>query len=364
MESFLSEGGLHRRLLLVYAMKTTAAILEKLNEPLFIKELEIPPLKRGQVLVKMAYSGICQSQLNEMRGYKGPDRFLPHTLGHEGSGTVLDIGPDVTKVQQGDPVVLSWIKGSGIEAGGSHYVDQMRTINSGPISTFLSYAVISENRVIPIAPAMPLREAALLGCAIPTGAGVVLHEMRAQKGQSMALFGLGGIGLSALMAAAHIGAEPIIAVDIAKDKLDRAKEFGATHLVDASKSNPFDEIMEITQAKGVDFSLEAAGRKDVIESAYSVLKAPGGLCIVAGNVPLGQKIAIDPFDLIKGKRIVGTWGGGGLIEQDVKTYSDLFMNKSFPLSRLITREVPLVEINALCDAMIRGHVGRGMVQFV
>ena len=344
-------------------MKTLAAILVRQNAPLQIWELEIPVLREGQVLVQMAYSGLCQSQLNEIRGYKGVDPYLPHTIGHEGSGVVLDVGPNVTKTKIGDHVVLSWIKGIGLDAGGTKYLDEDREINSGPISTFLSHAVISENRTIPIPSSMPLREAALLGCAIPTGAGVVFNEMKVKKGQSVALFGLGGIGLSALIAASHAKAYPIIAVDVNEEKLAMAKEFGATHLINASLCNPFQDIMQITASKGVDFSLEAAGRKEVVEAAYSVVKASGGLCVVAGNVPQGQKIEIDPFDLIRGKRIVGTWGGGADIDRDVKAYVQMFSENRLTLSRLITHEVPISEINELCSAMSAGIVGRGMVRF-
>src|ERR1700733_5747059 len=152
-------------------MKTEAAILSKLNTPLEIWEIEIPRLLPGQVLVKMAYSGLCHSQLNEIKGLKGEDKFLPHTLGHEGSGIVESIGANVTKVKSGDPVVLTWLKGSGAEVLGTQYLSKHGTVNSGPISTFLSYAIISENRVVQIQRHMPLKEAALLGCAIPTGAG-------------------------------------------------------------------------------------------------------------------------------------------------------------------------------------------------
>lgn len=344
-------------------MKTIAAVLEKQNEPLVIRELEIPSLREGQVLVRMAYSGICQSQLNEIRGYKGPDPYLPHTLGHEGSGVVVDVGSKVTKVKPGNHVVLSWIKGTGLEARGTKYFDGSREVNSGPISTFLSHAVVSENRVIPIPESMPLREAALLGCAIPTGAGVIFNEMKVQKGQSIALFGLGGIGLSALIAASHVGADPIIAVDIHEDKLLLAKEFGATHLINSSKSNFYEEVMQITKSGGVDFSLEAAGRKEVVEAAYSVVKPFGGICMIAGNLPQGQKIEIDPLDLIKGKKIVGTWGGGGDIDQDVNRYSKFFIQKAFPLTRLITHEVALAEINDLCEALKMGQMGRGLIKF-
>lgn len=159
-------------------MKTIAAVLEQLNKPLRIRELTTPDLKPGQVLVEVAYSGVCHSQLLEVRGKRGLDRFLPHTLGHEGSGTVLEVGAGVTKVKPGDHVVLSWIKGSGADAPSTIYESAERPVNSGALSTFMRQTVTCENRLTAIPDAMPLREAALLGCAIPTGAGIVLNTAR------------------------------------------------------------------------------------------------------------------------------------------------------------------------------------------
>ena len=156
-------------------MKTIAAVLEQLNEPLKIRELTIPDLRPGQVLVEVAYSGVCRSQLLGVRGKRGPDRFLPHTLGHEGSGTVLEVEAGVTKVKPGDRVVLSWIKGNGADVPSTVYQSPEGPVNSGAISTFMHQTVTCENRVTLISDARPLREAALVGCAIPIGAGIIFN---------------------------------------------------------------------------------------------------------------------------------------------------------------------------------------------
>ena len=176
------------------------------------------------MLVKVEYSGVCHSQLHEIRGRRGPDRFLPHTLGHEGSGIVIQIGPGVNKVQPGDHVVLSWIKGTGADVPSSSYDSAEGTINSGAISTFMEHAVVSENRLTVISKSMPLREAALLGCAIPTGAGTVLNTAQLRAGQSIAIFGLGGIGLSAVLGARMANADPIIGIDVLDHKLDTRED--------------------------------------------------------------------------------------------------------------------------------------------
>lgn len=342
-------------------MKTQAAVLLEIGKPLRILDLEIPPLKPGQVLVRMVYSGLCHSQLNEIKGLKGEDKFLPHTLGHEGSGFVLKIGEGVTKVKPGNPVVLSWIKGLGADVSGCTYTSEGRKINSGAISTFLTETVVSENRLIPLPKEMPLKEAALLGCALPTGAGVVKNEMQLKKGDSFAVFGVGGVGLSALLAAKEAEAYPRIAVDVHEEKLARALTFGASHLIHAGVHDPVQVILEITQSKGVDFVFEAAGRKEAMEKGFASLKTPG-LCVLAGNLPKGGMITIDPFDLIRGKRIVGTWGGGSKIEVDVAYYADKYLKKTMDITPLITHEAPLQEINALFDELEKGKVGRAVIK--
>lgn len=341
-------------------MKTQAAILVEQNCPLEIVELKIPPLKKGQVLVKIAYSGLCHSQLNEWKGTKGPDPYLPHTLGHEGSGIVLDIGEGVTKVKPGDPVVLSWIKGFGLDVPSTTYLWGEKTVNSGAISTFMEKTVVSENRLIPISSDLPLREAALLGCAIPTGAGVVFNEMGIRQNQSIAIFGIGGIGSSAILAASHAKAHPIIAIDVHDEKLERAVQLGATHVIHAMKENPLTQIFEILDGKGVDFALECAGRKEVMEMAFASIKT-SGLCVLAGNLPKGEMIQIDPFELIKGKKVIGTWGGNSRIDQDVPRFAEIFFKAKNVLQSLISHEMPLSKINELMQALSLGKIARGLI---
>jgi S-(hydroxymethyl)glutathione dehydrogenase/alcohol dehydrogenase len=343
-------------------MKTKAAILKTLSEPLEIWELEIPSLARGQVLVEIAYSGVCRTQLNEIKGFKGHDPYLPHTLGHEGSGIVREIGEGVTKIKVGDHVVLSWIKGVGIEAGGSKYTSLHGVVNSGAISTFLQYAIISENRLIPIPKELPLREAALLGCAIPTGAGVVFNQLKLAKDHSFATFGLGGVGLSAILAAKYLGAHPIIAVDVSEEKLAQAKAFGATHTINARLSAPALAVREATEGKGADGVLECVGRADAMEEAFQAT-SPKGTCVIAGNLPKGEKIHIDPFDLIAGKKILGSWGGSSVIDQDISRYTELVLAKQFPIEKLISHEMRLEEINDLLQLLEAGKMNRGLINF-
>ncbi|MBA3016727.1 zinc-binding dehydrogenase [Patescibacteria group bacterium] len=345
-------------------MKTKAAVLYEINEPLQIEELTIPELRSGQVLVKIAYSGICRSQLNEIRGLKGQDKFLPHTLGHEGSGIVEAIGLGVSKVKPGDHVVLTWIKGKGAEIPSTLYKKaDGSVVNSGAISTFMTKAVISENRLVKIPPEMPLREAALLGCAIPTGAGIVLNTLRVQSGNSIAIFGVGGIGLSAVLAARLMNATPIIAVDVFDHKLKLARDVGATHLINASQGDPLTTIMKITDGRGVDYAIEAAGRRETMESAFQAVRNNGGLCVLAGNLLHGERISLDPFDLIKGKQIIGTWGGETDPDRDIPQYIRLYQASKLKLDELITDTFSLDEINKTIDMMSKGKItGRCLIE--
>jgi S-(hydroxymethyl)glutathione dehydrogenase/alcohol dehydrogenase len=344
------------------SLTTEAAVLIKVNEPLHLMELKIPELKPGQVLVDVAFSGVCQSQLNEVQGKRGPDPFLPHTLGHEGSGVVIALGEGVTKVKRGDRVVLTWLRGAGADVPSTSYGSEIGTVNSGAISTFMSQTVICENRLVPILDSMPFREAALLGCAIPTGGGIVLNTMQVKAGDSVAVFGVGGIGMSAIAIAVMQGAGMIIAIDVSEEKLERARRLGASHTVNAAIHDPLEAVKEATDGKGVDFAVEAAGRREVMETAFRSVRDGGGLCVLAGNVPIGDRISIDPFDLIRGKRIVGSWGGETDPDRDVALYASLFDEGKLNLDPLITHTYSLNGVNDALAELAEGAVGRAVIE--
>ena len=343
------------------AEKTEAAVLYTPGKPLRITTLEIPELKPGQVLVEIAYSGLCHSQLNEARGLKGEDKFLPHTLGHEGSGKVLAVGKGVTKVRPGDRVVLTWIKGSGSDVSSTVYRSAEGTVNSGAISTFMRRTITCESRLVPIPEAMPLREAALLGCAIPTGAGIVLNTTNLQEGNTIAIFGAGGIGLSAILAAVLRKAKMIIAVDVFDHKLEQARCLGATRIINACQQDPPAAIMELTGQRGVDYAIESAGKKETMEQAFRSVRDNGGLCVLAGNLPHGERISLDPFDLIRGKRITGTWGGETQPDRDIPKYVKYYQSGQLKLELLLTHSYSLGEINRALDDLENGKIGRALI---
>ncbi|MGV8108364.1 zinc-binding dehydrogenase [Methanospirillum sp.] len=341
--------------------RTLAAVLVKTGEPLQLMELEIPELKSGQVLVKVCYSGICRSQLNEIYGIKGADPYLPHTLGHEGSGVVLTIGNGVNKVKPGDHVVLSWIKGSGADIPSTVYTSEIGPVNSGAISTFMKYAVVSENRVTPIDPLMPLKEAALLGCAIPTGAGIILNTCRVKPGESVAVFGCGGVGMSALLAAKFVEANPIIAIDIEEQKLQQAKEIGATFIINSSVGDVLKDIHKLTGREGVCYAIEATGINSVMETAFKCVKNNGGICVLAGNVRGDSIIKIDPYDLINGKVLRGTWGGETNPDRDIPMYAEYIHNNRIIIPKSFTKQYSMKDINDSINDLRDGFVIRPII---
>lgn len=338
-------------------------MLTSLGEPLeIISGLRWPALTRGQVLVRLAYSGVCHSQLMEARGHRGPDAYLPHLLGHEGTGEVVELGPGVTKVGVGDPVVLGWIEGQGLDGGPASYAVGERVVNAGRVTTFNEMAVVSENRLVRLPEGVPLDVGVLLGCAVPTGSGILMNEVDPEPGSTLAVFGLGGIGLSALMAAALFECREVIAVDLAPEKLELASSFGATRRVDASKVDPVEAILEATNGRGVDFAVEASGNARVIEQAFRSVRTGGGLCVFASHPASGDRISLDPHDLIKGRQIRGSWGGSSLPDDALPRFAALYREGRLPLEKLITHRYPLEGINEALDALDSGHVGRPLIE--
>jgi S-(hydroxymethyl)glutathione dehydrogenase/alcohol dehydrogenase len=339
-----------------------AAVLWECGQPLSIEsEVEIPELMSGQVLVKMAYSGVCRSQLMEVEGQRGEDKYLPHLLGHEGCGKVVHTAVDVTKVSADDWVILGWIKGEGLNADGAKYKLGDKIINSGGVTTFSTYTIVSENRIVPLPKGLPRDISVLFGCALPTGAGIVLNQIKPKKNSSIAFIGLGGIGLSGLMATKAFECKNIIAVDVSDEKLKLAKEFGATHIINASTSDVLKEINNITDGMGVDYSVDAGGKVETIELAFEAIKKNGGLSIFASHPEVGKKISIDPFDLISGKNIKGSWGGASRPDKDIPLLAGLYNKGMMPLEKLVTKSYKLDEINIALNDLKNSKVLRPLI---
>ena len=342
-------------------MKTQAAILVETGHPLVQAELEIPALRTGQVLVEIMYSGVCHTQLQEVRGMRGTDHFLPHCLGHEGSGVVMDVGNGVNRVKSGERVVLSWVKNSGQEAGGTTYAWDGRIVNAGGVTTFQRYAVVSENRLSRIPDCLGLRDAVLLGCAAPTAYGAVLNTACPKPGQSLAVFGSGGIGLCAIAAAAFAECNPVIAVDLLENKLGLARKLGATHCINATEKNPVEAVAGICKG-GLDFTIEACGRIEVVAQSLEAVRTLGGTCVVIGNPPHGTELILDPWQIIKGKRLVGAWSGNDDADRDFPRYGNLIANGQIKINGLLSDPYSLSAIDSAIDDLAVGRVSRPLIE--
>jgi S-(hydroxymethyl)glutathione dehydrogenase/alcohol dehydrogenase len=341
-------------------MKTPAAILVETGKPLVVDDLEIPRLQPGQVVVEIHYSGVCHTQLLEARGDRGEDRFLPHCLGHEGSGIVRELGPGVGKVKPGDRVILSWIKGSGANVAGTVYGWKGRSVNAGAITTFSRYAVLSENRLTVLPAGFPMKEAALLGCAVPTGVGSALNTGAARPGQSAVVFGLGGVGLSAIAGLVVAGCTPILAVDVVPARLALATRLGAAHAIDAREGDPVQAILRICPG-GVDLALEASGRPPVMRQALAAVRSQGGVAVVIGNARAGERLHIDPRELNQGKQLRGTWGGDNVPDQDYPRYCKLVQAGRLDLMPLLAAPVALEQVNDALVMLEHGAVARPLL---
>lgn len=339
-----------------------AAILEAFNTPVVLDTIQVPELECGQVLVKVYNSSICGAQLGHIAGVKVKKEFLPFLLGHEGGGEVVEIGPGVTQVHRGDHVVMHWRKGTGIESQFPKYRRGDGFVGAGLVTTFNEYAVVSENRLTPIPKEIPFEIAALMGCAVTTALGLIDNEAKLKIGQSIAVYGCGGLGLNIVQGAMMVSAGQIIAVDIYDHKLEMAKEFGATHVINANQSDVREEIKKIVGSDGVDVFVETTGLAQLIVQAYE-LTGPGGRTIMVGQ-PHGDADVNIPLMLqhFKGKVLMDSEGGLTDPRVDIPRYMNLYCQGKLKLDNLITHRFPLSKINNALDKVRAGDAGRCMLQ--
>lgn len=338
-----------------------AAILVESGRPLVVAQVELPErLEYGQVLVRVHASGICGSQIGEIDAVKGPDKFLPHLLGHEGGGVVEDVGAGVRHVKRGDRVVLHWRKGRGIEAPTPRYRWGERTVNAGWVTTFNERAVVSENRVTPVPDDVDFGVAALLGCAVTTGLGVVVNDARLRIGESIAVYGAGGVGLSVVQGAALVSAWPIIAIDRDEAKLAMALAFGATHVINTVQGDTDAQVRAIAGANGVDVAVDTTGSVALIEEAWGVTSARGRTVLV-GVPRAGERVRINTLPLHFEKRIVGSHGGQAEPAEDIPRYVNLVRQGRLRLAGMITHTFALDQINDAVALMRAGGGGRCLI---
>lgn len=336
-------------------MNFKAAVLRTQNAPLSLETLETPQeLGVGQVLVKVMRSGICGAQIGEIAGVKGPDKHLPHMMGHEGAGKVLAIGPGVKHVTVGDHVVMHWRQGVGINSDPPKYKvfgDSYTVVGGGWVTTFNELAVVSENRLTPVAPHVPYDVMALMGCALTTALGVINNDAQVKFGQSVAVLGCGGVGLNLIQAATMATAHPIFGVDLYEHKLQAATKWGATLV-----STSVDAIRSILP-KGCDVVIDTTGRAEMIEAAYE-LTANGGRTVLVAQMRHDHKARVNTLPMHTGKTMFASEGGQTDPSVHIPRYLRLFDAGKLSIDGLITHRYKLDDINIALNEIRAGRTGR------
>ncbi len=336
-----------------------AAILVKSKKPLILGDLELPKnLTYGQVKVKVFYSGICGAQINEIDAVKGKDKFLPHLLGHEGSGIVEEIGNGVRNVKPGDHVVLHWRKGAGIQSATPEYKWKKKRVNAGWVTTFNEKTIVSENRVTKIPKNFDLKIAALFGCSVTSGFGAVNNDANVKIGQSVLIIGLGGMGLNIAYASSLVSAYPIIGIDVHKNKLKNSKNFGVTHGI-LNNNKTKDKLKKILNNNLPDVVFETTGKYKLMEKAYELTPENGKTVFV--GVP-DKKISIYSLPLAFNKSLEVSHGGDAKPDYDIPRYVRLVENKKIKLKKLITHEFLLKDINKALELFRSGKAGRILIK--
>src|SRR5262245_49623808 len=365
-------------------MRISAAVLYDIHKPYSIETVELDLPRRGEVLVKIGAAGVCRSDLHFQKG----EAIIatPAVLGHEGSGTVERVGDDVTTVKPGDRVILSFVPNCGhchsCESGRPHLCDEharttgrlfdntsrLHTLSGqdcahmGKVACFAEYAVVPEMGCIPAPPALDFAQLALIGCSVTTGVGAAVFNARVQPGDSVAVIGCGGVGLNVLQGARLAGATTIIAVDVKNTALAFAKQFGATHTVNARTEDAVARVQAITSG-GAQFAFEAYGSGPTTRMAVDMLRKRG-TAVIVGIAPLGDTAAIEPVVLTRGeKTITGTYYGSAHPRQDMPRIADWAQRGLLDVAGLVTRRYPLAAINRAYEDIETDAVGRGVISF-
>ena len=374
-------------------MKIRAAVLNAIgakapyaeSKPLAIEEVELAAPGHGEVLVKIAAAGLCHSDLSVINGDR--PRPMPMALGHEAAGVVEQLGEGVTDLQRGDHVVLVFVPscghcgpcaegrpalcepGAAANGAGTLLSGARRLTRNGEIinhhlgcSVFAEYATVSRRSVVKIDREVPLDEAALFGCAVLTGVGAVVNTAQVRAGASVAVIGLGGVGLASLLGARAAGARHIIAVDLADAKLDLAKSLGATHTFNAGSADCQAQIRELT-AGGVEYAFELAGSVRALDLAYRITRR-GGTTVTAGLPPPTATFALPPVNLVAEERTLkGSYIGTCVPSRDIPRYIELYRQGRLPVDRLMSGKLKLEEINHGFDLLHEGKAVRQVVVF-
>lgn len=375
-------------------MKTQAAVLYRMehptpyadSRPLVVEEVELRGPDPGEVLVEIAGAGLCHSDLSVVDGSR--PRVMPMVLGHEASGIVREVGPGVHDLAVGDHVVFSFVPACGhclpcatgrpalcengaranvagtLLDGSRHFrnaAGQELNHHLG-VSAFAQFTVAAQESLVKIDPSVPLAVAALFGCAVMTGVGAVVNTARVEPGASVAVFGLGGVGLSVVLGARAAGAYPIVAVDLLDAKLALAQELGATHTVNAAREDPVQAVRDLT-AGGAAYAFESVGNERVLVQAYQATRR-GGTTVTIGLPHPARHFAVPAVSLVAEERTVkGSYMGSAVPRRDIPRFIALYQAGLLPVERLLTRTITLEDVNPAFDALARGEAVRQVIRF-
>ena len=355
-------------------------VVAPVDGPLVVEDVELPDPGPTQVLIRQSASGICHSQLHQLHRI----RSAPMLLGHESTGEVLAVGSEVTHVAVGDLVFVTWVPRSPEAAarwlgGFSLAMPDGSTASTADVFTWASHTIADESLVVKADPGTARDVSAIIGCAVMTGAGAVMHTASVRPGESVAIFGVGGVGLSAVAAAAAIGANPIIAVDLDDGKLEFAMRFGATHAVNGGLRDAVEQIREITRARyegvgfrglaieGVDYAFDCIGHRSTMGQILAAARpgrfgvGRGGTAVLVGVPTTGLDLDVSSL-LMTEKSFIGSIGGSCSPDRDFSTFTQWHADGRLPLDEMVTERFPLEAVNEACDALANGRI-RGRAIF-
>lgn len=374
-------------------MKIRAAVLDTMGmdrpykdtRPLTIEELDLDPPGDGEVLVEIKAAGLCHSDLSVIDGNR--PRPTPMALGHESAGVVVELGPNVTGLSVGDHVVATLVPSCGhcvpcasgrpmlcepgfaANAAGTLYSGRFALHRNGEdihhhigISAFAEYAVMNRNSLIKVDKTLPLAEVAMFGCAVMTGVGAVINTATVKAGSSVAVIGLGGVGLNAILGARLAGARRIVALDILDHKLALARQLGATDTFDAGEAGCVEAVRDATDG-GVDYAIDTAGAGPALQTAWDITRR-GGTTVTAGLPHPDTRLAVPAVMMVGEERTLkGSYGGSSVPVRDIPRYLELYQRNMLPVDGLLSEQLPLDEINEGFDRLADGTTIRQMVVF-
>lgn len=364
-----------------------AAVAKAVDAPLEILDVDLAGPKAGEIRVQLGASGVCHSDLSVVNGTLPIG--LPAVLGHEGAGTITELGEGVDHLSVGDHIVISWVPQCGTcffcerdqgelcevgsvasMSGGLLDMTSRFSLDGQPLMVMAASGTFSEETVIPAIGAVkipndvPLTDAALIGCGVLTGFGAAVNTASIRKGDTVAVVGCGGVGLNVIQGAKHAGAERIVAVDMVDGKLETAKKFGATDTVNAGDGNAVATVMELSGGRGADVAFEVIGLGPTIEQTFQMTRR-GGQAIIVGVPRFDVTFSLMPaMDLlVQEKQIRGSWYGGSNVQHDVPKLVELYGKGELKLDELISREISLEQVNDALDTMSSGEIARSVIKY-